>query len=132
MKNEPIVDRGSISGFVVVLTMTFIACAGLAFDGGRMITARIEIADAAENAARAGAQEVTSLRSGNPTVHEIRAVSVAEQFLRSVSVEGTAIASKQLVTVTARREVTMAILGMFGVRNKNLSVSRSARPFVSP
>ena len=34
-------DRGSISGFVVVLTMTFIACAGLAFDGGRMITARI-------------------------------------------------------------------------------------------
>ena len=125
-------DRGSISGFVVVLTMTFIACAGLALDGGRMITARIEIADAAENAARAGAQEVTSLRSGNPTVHEVRAVSVAEGFLRSISVEGSVVANKQSVTVTTHREVTMTILGMFGVRNKNLSVSRSARPFVSP
>jgi Flp pilus assembly protein TadG len=125
-------DRGSISGFVVVLTMTFIACAGLAFDGGRMITARIEIADAAENAARAGAQEVTSLRSGNPTVHEVRAVSVAEGFLHSISVEGSVVANKQAVTVTTQREVTMTILGMFGVRNKNLSVSRSARPFVSP
>ena len=131
MKRERVMDRGSISGFVVVLTMTFIACAGLAFDGGRMITARIEIADAAENAARAGAQEVTSLRSGNPTVHEIRAVSVAEQFLRSISVEGTVTANKQSVTVTAHREVTMTILGIFGVRNKDLSVSRSARPFVS-
>ena len=44
-------ERGSISGFVVVLSMTFVACAGLAFDGGRMIAARAEATDAAENAA---------------------------------------------------------------------------------
>ena len=74
-------ERGSISGFVVVLSMTFVACAGLAFDGGRMIAARVEATDAAENAARAGAQHVTSLRSGNPSIDRPTAVVSANRFL---------------------------------------------------
>ena len=57
-------DSGSITAFVVMLMMTFVACAGLAVDGGRMVAAKVQLADQAENAARAGTQEITALRTG--------------------------------------------------------------------
>ena len=125
-------ERGSISGFVVVLSMTFVACAGLAFDGGRMIAARIEATDAAENAARAGAQQVTSLRSGNPSIDRSSAVISANRFLESIGVIGTATADEKSVTVSTNIKVPMVLLGLFGVRDKSVSAVRSARPFTAP
>ena len=68
MRKEPQTELGSITAFVAVLAITFIACAGLAVDGGRLVAARVQLADHAENAARAGVQEVTSLRSGEPDI----------------------------------------------------------------
>ena len=125
-------ERGSISGFVVVLSMTFVACAGLAFDGGRMIAARIEATDAAENAARAGAQQVTSLRSGDPSVDRSSAVISANRFLESIGVIGVATADKKSVTVSTSIKVPMVLLGLFGVRDKSVSAVRSAQPFTAP
>ena len=55
---------GVVSAFVVGLLMTFIACAGLGVDGGRLVSVRLTLADHAENAARLAAQELTSLRTG--------------------------------------------------------------------
>ena len=57
-------DLGSITAVVVSMTIALIACAGLAFDGGRLLGARLDAADHAENAARAGAQHVTAIREG--------------------------------------------------------------------
>ena len=125
-------ELGSISGFVMVLTMTFVACAGLAFDGGRMIAARAEATDAAENAARAGAQQVTSLRSGNPSIDKPSAVISANRFLEAIGVSGTATADEKSVTVTTNIKVPMVLLGLFGVRDKSVSAVRSARPFTAP
>ena len=125
-------ERGSISGFVVVLSMTFVACAGLAFDGGRMIAARAEATDAAENAARAGAQYVTSLRSGNPSIDRSSAVVSANRFLKAIGVSGSATADEKSVTVTTNIKVPMVLLGVFGVRDKSISVVRSAQPFTAP
>jgi Flp pilus assembly protein TadG len=125
-------ERGSISGFVVVLSMTFVACAGLAFDGGRMIAARIEATDAAENAARAGAQQVISLRSGNPSIDRSSAVISANRFLESIGVIGAATADEKSVTVSTSIKVPMVLLGLFGVRDKSVSAVRSAQPFTAP
>ena len=125
-------ERGSISGFVVVLSMTFVACAGLAFDGGRMIAARVEATDAAENAARAGAQQVTSLRSGNPSIDKPSAVVSANRFLEAIGVSGSATADEKSVTVTTNIKVPMVLLGVFGVRDKSISVVRSAQPVTAP
>ena len=41
-------DGGSITAFVVMLAMTFVACAGLAVDGGRLVAAKVQLADQAE------------------------------------------------------------------------------------
>jgi len=125
-------ERGSISGFVVVLSMTFVACAGLAFDGGRMIAARVEATDAAENAARAGAQQVTSLRSGNPTIDKSAATISAKRFLETIGITGVATADENSVTVTTNIKVPMILLGIFGVRDRSVSAVRSAQPFTSP
>jgi hypothetical protein len=125
-------ELGSISGFVMVLTMTFVACAGLAFDGGRMIAARAEATDAAENAARAGAQQVTSLRSGSPRIDEKSAITAAHQFLKSIGITGAATADENSVTVTTNIKVPMTLLGLFGVRDKSVSAVRSAQPVTSP
>jgi hypothetical protein len=113
-------ELGSISGFVMVLSMTFVACAGLAFDGGRMI------------AARAGAQQVTSLRSGSPRIDENSAITAAHQFLESIGITGAATADENSVTVTTNIKVPMTLLGLFGVRGKSVSSVRSAQPFTGP
>lgn len=132
MSSDSRFEFGSISGFVMVLSMTFVACAGLAFDGGRMIAARVEATDAAENAARAGAQKVTSLRSGNPSIDRDSAVSSAHQFLETIGVSGVATADENSVTVTTNIEVPMTLLGLFGVRDTSVSAVRSAQPFTEP
>ena len=61
-------ECGVISAFVLGLMMTFVVCAGLGVDGGRLVANHIELADHAENAARVGAQELTDLRTGEPTI----------------------------------------------------------------
>ena len=132
VSNRRCFERGSISGFVVVLSMTFVACAGLAFDGGRMIAARAKATDAAENAARAGAQQVSSLRSGNPSIDRPSAVISANRFLETIGVSGTASADEKSVTVTTNIEVPRVLLGLFGVQDKSVSAVRSAQPFTAP
>lgn len=121
-------DEGSITALVVVMAMTFIACAGLAIDGGRLVAAKIELGDQAENAARAGAQEITSLRSGLLEIDESRAVHAAEEFLAARGVEGDVYIQNNSVSVSVSRIIPMTLLSLFGVKEKTLSAQRSATP----
>lgn len=121
-------DEGSITALVVVLAMTFVACAGLAIDGGRLVATKIELWDQAENAARAGAQEVTSLRSGTLQLNESRAVAAAERFLTSQGLDGEVFVQHNEVTVTVSRVVPMTLLSLIGAKQKTLSARRSAIP----
>ena len=132
MRKVPQTERGSITAFVAVLAITFIACAGLAVDGGRLVAARVQLADHAENAARAGAQEVTSLRSGEPDIDASEARSTAAAYLRSLGVSGEVSATTEEVTVSVRRVVPMSILGLFGVGSRMVSAQRSAKAVTGP
>ena len=132
MRKVPQTERGSITAFVAVLAITFIACAGLAVDGGRLVAARVQLADHAENAARAGAQEVTSLRSGEPDIDASEARSTAAAYLRSWGVSGEVSATTEEVTVSVRRVVPMSILGLFGVGSRMVSAQRSAKAVTGP
>ena len=125
-------EEGSITALVLVLAMTFIACAGLAVDGGRLVAAKIELGDQAENAARAGAQEIASLRSGSLEIDEFRAVIAAEEFLVSHGLNGDVYVRDNSVTVSVRRVIPMTLLGLFGVKEKTLSARRSATPADGP
>lgn len=121
-------ERGSITAFVVVIAMTFIACAGLALDGGRLVAAKVELADDAENAARVGAQEITSFRSGNPTIDKPRAFDAVTRYLTEHDVSGEVSISGNEVTVHVTRVVRMTLLSLFGVTAKIVTAQRTATP----
>jgi Putative Flp pilus-assembly TadE/G-like len=123
-------DRGSITALVVGLVMTFVACAGLAVDGGRLVTAKVRASDRAENAARLGAQAVTGLRLGVPEVDERRAVRIAGEFLESFGASGNVEANRYEVCVTIREQVEMTLLGLVGVSSKSVGGHRCARPIM--
>lgn len=123
-------DRGSITALVLGLVMTFVSCAGLAVDGGRLVTAKVRASDRAENAARLGAQAVTGLRLGVPEVDERRAVRIAGEFLESFGASGNIEANRYEVCVTIREQVEMTLLGLVGVGSKSVGGHRCARPIM--
>ena len=115
-----------------MLAMTFVACAGLAVDGGRLVAAKVQLADQAENTARAGTQEVTALRTGDPKVDVDKAISTAQDFMTLHQIHGQVSATESEVTVTTTRVVPMSLLKLFGVGSRLISAQRSARPVTFP
>lgn len=121
-------DRGSISGFVVVITLTVMACAGLALDGARLVGEKISVADHAENAARAGAQELSSLHDGALTLDPGRARRAAESYLAAHGLSGSIVVTPDRITVTVRSTVAMTLLRLAGVASKTVTATRSSTP----
>ena len=127
-REGPTRDRGSVSGFVVVITMTVLLCAGLAVDGARIVGGKVSAADHAANAARAGAQELVSLHNGTPVIDPARARRTAQSYLSAHGLTGTVSATPQQVTVTVRITVGMTLLRLAGVPSKSVTATRSSAP----
>ena len=121
-------EEGVVTAFVVGLVMTFIVCAGLGVDGGRLIAARLTLADHAENAARSAAQELTSLRSGSPEIDQQAAYRSAMRYLSDNNLSGEVVTSPESVTVTVVENVEMTLLRLFGAHDHLLAVTRRVEP----
>ena len=119
-------DEGIVTAFVVAIALTLIVSTGLALDSGRLVAARVEIADHAENAARLAAQEVVGIRSGNPVIDPVRGRRAATSYLANHSLDGTVTIGSRSVTVEVRTTQDMLIFQLAGVASKTVSVSRSA------
>lgn len=120
-------DRGSVSALVVGLVMTFVACAGLAVDGGRMVAAKVRVSDHAENAARTGAQALTDIRLGVPRIEPRRAARLASAYLSSLGARGTVRVSDKEICVTVSEAHPMTLLALVGVGPKTATSTRCAR-----
>ena len=121
-------EEGVVTAFVVGLVMTFIVCAGLGVDGGRLIAARLTLADHAENAARSAAQELTSLRSGSPKIDQQAAYQSAMRYMSDNNLSGEVVTSPESVTVTVVQNVEMTLLRLFGAQDHLLAVTRRVEP----
>jgi hypothetical protein len=88
----------------------------------------MELADHAENAARVGAQELTDLRTGEPTLDENQARNSASNYLATNNVDGEVLITSNSVTVTVNRDVEMSLLKLFGAINHQITVTRTAKP----
>ena len=130
MKAKPVfsTESGVVSAFVLGLMMTFVVCAGLGVDGGRLVAKRLDLADHAENAARVGAQELTDLRTGEPTIDENLARYSASNYLAANELDGEVSTTFNSVTVTVNRDVEMSLLKLFGARSHQITVKRTAKP----
>ncbi|MFM1752099.1 MAG: hypothetical protein RL119_1061 [Actinomycetota bacterium] len=123
---EPASDAGSISVFVVGLVMSFMVSAGLALDGGRLVSARVAVADHAENAARIGAQQVGAMRSGLRILQSGPARIAVLQYLRLQGLTGEVVVRDRTVTVTTRITQPTTFLQLVGVYERTVSATRTA------
>lgn len=123
-------ERGSISALVLGLVTSFMLCAGLVVDGGRVVARYLESADIAENAARSGSQELRSLRSGEPTIDSPRATRAAHRYLESQGVTGLVSIEGNSVVVSVEQRVQFSLLSLIGLLAKEIAVTRSAEPVI--
>ena len=121
-------DKGSISAFVVVMTLVVIVCAGLAVDGARIIGGKVAAADHAENAARVAAQELASVHGGELALDPARARAAADAYLSAHGLSGVVTVTPEKVIVTVSQTVSMTLLTLVGLSSKVVSATRSSAP----
>ncbi len=117
-------DRGVVSGFVVGLGLSLVVMAGLAIDSGRLVAARTEAADHAENAARLAAQEIALIRLGVRTIDPSRARAVVAAYFDRHGVDGSMSIDHQSVSVTVRAVQDTTLLHLVGIDSRSLSATR--------
>jgi hypothetical protein len=113
-------DRGSVTAYVLIMTVALVVLTGLVLDGGAALTAHGTAADTARQAARAGADALdeSSLRASTPaglTANPAAARAAAAAVLDAADVTGDITVSGATVTVTARATRPTAILSIIGI-----------------
>ena len=106
-------ERGSVSILIAVLGLALLMATGLAVDGGRKLGALSEARDIADNAARAGAQEVdvdAYRATGVPTINPAAATQRANAYLATTGHTGTVVVTGTTVTVTVTITVNTTFL----------------------
>lgn len=131
MRQDP--DRGSLAGYLVIMTVALFALAGLVLDGGAALTAHGQAADVAQQAARAGADalDVASLRSRTPaglTANPAAARAAAQAVLTAAGVQGEVTVSGSQVTVSAQASRPAAILSIVGIDEVGGKATATAFP----
>jgi Flp pilus assembly protein TadG len=141
--HRPRGERGSFTFAVIFWALMAMMLAGFVVDGGLAITERQRAGDIAEQAARAGAQQlnVNDLRNGTLTIDEAaacsqaKAVAVASGLADSAVTCGpigsTTTSTNQVVptiTVTVTITYSPILLGMFYSPNFTANASATAYP----
>lgn len=122
-------DRGGVTPFVLLFVVPMVVMAGLAFDGGRVLSERREAFDVAQSAAFAAAQAVdgTALRQGTVAIDPGLVHNAAADYLSSQGHSGTVTVSDTTVTVVVTSTVDMQLLSAVGVGTKTVTGTASAR-----
>lgn len=124
-------DSGAATLWMVLGTIIIFAVAGLVFDGGTLIAAKRDAINDAEEAARAGAQAIDTasvLAGGEPQLDPAAAAARAEQFLATNGWTGSATADTASVSVTITRQQQMTFLQTFGLGERAIAGTATARP----
>lgn len=128
-------ERGVAAAWTLILVSTaFVALLGLVGGGGELINERVEAKRAAEQAARAGADELSApaVRSGSDKVDTGAAIARAKGVLRQAGWSGTVHVNGSDVTVTATGTRQPQFLGLLGVGAIKIHETGSADAISTP
>lgn len=118
-------ERGIVSLVVVVIVPALLLAAAIAYDGGEVLNAKVQAHDDAAEAARAGAQALsTSSRSG--AVDLPAAPAAADAYLATTGHTGTVTVNGTTVTVTVAFDQPTAILAVAGIDHAPISETATA------
>lgn len=126
-------DRGSVTPWLLGTVVALLVLTGLVIDGGTALAARGRAADAAAQAARAGADALdqSSLRSASPsgfTANPAQARAAAARVLAVAGLTGDVQISGAQVTVTARASERTTVLTLIGIEEVGGEASATALP----
>jgi Flp pilus assembly protein TadG len=108
---------------------------GAVLDGGNAMAARVQALDIAQQAARAGANQLdlAALRTqGVLRLDPVAARTAATAFLADAGIPGTATANPDEVTVTVTRSQPTLILQAIGVDAISMTATATAVPQTGP
>ncbi len=111
-------EAGMVTAFVVIFTLALLVMAGLVLDGGLALSAKVQAIDAAQAAARAGAQAIdipTYRASGQITLDPAQAIADAQHYLAAAGQVGTVSVNGEQVTVTVTITQATQILSLAGI-----------------
>lgn len=123
-------EEGAITVFVVALTLALMLVAGLVYDGGRVLAARQQARDLADNAARAAAQQVDldAVRSGSaPSLDPLAAEAAADSYLEAAGRQGSVVVTGDHVEVTVSLTTPMVLLQIAGISDRTVTGKGRAR-----
>ena len=128
-------DRGQATGMVVILVPTLVLAAGLVVDGGSALAAHVRVTHTADEAARAGAQQLDLAvyrSTGKVVLAPAAAHAAALEYLRGAGVTGQAAVAGNQVRVHATAHVATRLLGLAGISTLTVRASGTARPARDP
>lgn len=126
-------ERGVISVWTILTASgVFLVLLGLVYDGGNAMNERIEAHRAAEQAARAAADEMRGVRDGNEGINQSTATARANQVLRQAGWHGTVRIDGLDVTVRVTGKSDNAFLGVIGFQSFPVDETGTATSITGP
>jgi hypothetical protein len=128
-------DRGAASGWAMLTVLVVALLAGAVLDGGNAMAARVAALDIAQQAARAGANQLdlAALRNnGLVRLDPPGAEAAARQFLAQAGATGTVTATTTEVAVTVTRAQPTLVLQAVGVDAITVAATAHAVPATGP
>jgi Putative Flp pilus-assembly TadE/G-like len=113
-------EQGQVTAFVVIIMAAFLAFAGLVYDGGNALAAKTAAIDEAQEAARAGAQQINLAAfraTGQVTLDPAAAAAAAQAYVAAAGGGDTATVTVTGDTVTVQVSAVSAteFLRLFGI-----------------
>lgn len=128
-------QHGQVTAFVVVLATACLLFAGLVLDGGLALSAKTRAIGHAQEAARAGVQELdlSAYRAtGEFRLDPIAAHAAARRYLTTVDATGTVTVTGNTVAVTVTSQVPTQLLGLVGISEITVTGHGRAEPQQTP
>lgn len=109
-------ERGSVTVWMIGVTVSAFTLVALLLDGGAMLRARSDAFALAGSAARVGAQQLDpdAAVEGLTVLDPIAAERAVQDYLDSSGVTGTAVVSGDTVSVTVTSEAELQMLRLVG------------------
>ena len=124
-------QHGRVSAYVVITVTAALAFGGLVLDGGLALAAKVRAMGQAQEAARAGAQEIdlTAYRAnGTLRLQPDRAVAAAHNYLAAAHHTGSVSVSGNTVNVSVTINQRTQLLGLVAVDTITVTGRGEAQP----
>ncbi|HVV12112.1 pilus assembly protein TadG-related protein [Amycolatopsis sp.] len=124
-------QNGRVTAFVVILVTAILLFAGLTLDGGLALAAKVRAIGEAQEAARAGAQEIDLAAyraNGALRLAPQQASAAARAYLAAAGHAGTVSVAGDTVNVTVTVSQSTRLLGLVGIDSLTVTGTGQAQP----